>query len=377
MKIFKRIVLSLIIAIIMVGLASCGIPNMIGNTNLQLLRIETSDNMAEVTNVKTYNRRKEKMRIDEHVEELDDDLVTLIAVVKNEERASFIDMVVYNSQNKKTVVYNEGNGTYQCSSETVFEDDMWVTNISFQIQSEIVAEEFYYEIKEIKFLENNVNTQVDLNTNEVRKKYFVFSDKALTKTLEQVCPPGFIGIQVETINLEDKVVALKNSGFLIQEKIETIYDKFLDISIEIPSEVEIKYYENRELKTDKFKVQSFTLEIEVVFDSNVSMPPATYYIKRLVISDTYSVNFSDFWAISSYELEYKEGTKRCAFNNVSCALIIPSSCEEIYGQLGCPYEYIKYNGTKEDFKKIKGVDELLSYTKGENVICNDGLFYEN
>ena len=147
MKIFKRIVLSLIIAIIMVGLASCGIPNMIGNTNLQLLRIETSDNMAEVTNVKTYNRRKEKMRIDEHVEELEDDLVTLIAVVKNEERASFIDMVVYNSQNKKTVVYNEGNGTYQCSSETVFEDDMWVTNISFQIQSEIVAEEFYYEIK--------------------------------------------------------------------------------------------------------------------------------------------------------------------------------------------------------------------------------------
>ena len=104
------------------------------------------------------------------MEVLDDNCVNLIAVIKNEERASFIDVVVYDSQTNKTVVYNEGNGAYQCSSETVYEDDIWVTNISFSVSLEISLEEIYFEIKEIKFLKNNINELVDLNTEDVRRK---------------------------------------------------------------------------------------------------------------------------------------------------------------------------------------------------------------
>ena len=86
----------------MILMASCSIPNFGGgnNTNLQLLRIETENNLSLSSNIEGKRAKlKAKDNISD-VEVLDDNCVNLIAVIKNEERASFIDIVVYNSQNK-------------------------------------------------------------------------------------------------------------------------------------------------------------------------------------------------------------------------------------------------------------------------------------
>ena len=161
MKKIKMFITSLIVLISTLFVTSCNITQ---EKDLHLLRIEKIEE-----NVNYSKRRNLKQEVDGYY-------ISLRAVIKNSERASFIDMVVYNSQTNKTVVYNEGNGTYQCSSETVFEDEMWVTNIEFLFETQTEkVEDFYVEIKEIKFLKNNVDAKVDLNTEEVRKIEFTFS----------------------------------------------------------------------------------------------------------------------------------------------------------------------------------------------------------
>ena len=154
----KRTLFVILLMAFMICFASCGIPNSSSNTNLKLLRIDTLDNTSISSDVENKPAKHSTRVYASGVEELNNNYVTLVAVIKNEDRASFIDMVVYNSQNKKTVVYNEGNGAYQCSSETVYEDDMWVTNISFDVNVELTNESFYFEIKENR--ENNVLTKI-------------------------------------------------------------------------------------------------------------------------------------------------------------------------------------------------------------------------
>ena len=161
--------------------------------DLQLLRIETKSIIDENLGYRpvSYANRKRAKKVNDssvgntgdNIEKIESEMVNLVAVIKNENRASFIDMVVYNSQTEKTVVYNEGNGAYQCSSETVYEDGMWVTNIGFSVNVELTTDTFYFETKEIKFLRNSADVQVDVNDENIRKKHLAFSDEYLTNTL--------------------------------------------------------------------------------------------------------------------------------------------------------------------------------------------------
>ena len=112
------------------SLAGCS-----GSSNLELLKFEAIEEKDFPKNERL------------HAHELDDDVLLLDsstelllkAVVKNDDRKSFIDMVVYSSELDTKVVFNEGNGEYQCSSTTIFEDNQWVTNIflKFTVTSEL------------------------------------------------------------------------------------------------------------------------------------------------------------------------------------------------------------------------------------------------
>ena len=92
-------------------------------------------------------------------------IINIEAIVKNNNRDSFIDMVLYISFLDTYVVYNEGNGEYTCSTTTVYENDLWVTKINLEVQlykcSDLYGE---LSVSEINFLHNgSFNEQVDLN----------------------------------------------------------------------------------------------------------------------------------------------------------------------------------------------------------------------
>ena len=140
-----------------------------GSSNLELLKFETIEE-------KDFPKNERHM-----AHELDDDVILLDsstelllkAVVKNDDRKSFIDVVLYSSELNTKVVFNEGNGEYQCSSTTIFEDNQWVTNIflKFTVTSELGE----LSIDEIGFLslDNSKENAVIKNDKNKTIKYHV------------------------------------------------------------------------------------------------------------------------------------------------------------------------------------------------------------
>ena len=97
--------------------------------------------------------------------EPDHQYIYLEAIIKNDYRDSFIDMVLHISFLDTYVVYNEGNGEYTCSSTTVYEEEQWVTKINLKVNLND-CKDLYGEVSvsEINFLHNgSTNQQVDLN----------------------------------------------------------------------------------------------------------------------------------------------------------------------------------------------------------------------
>ena len=356
-----------------------------GQTNLQLLRIETANNGNYFPNgyinsygmqitMPSFNARNS----DVQVEEIENTYVNLVAVIKNENRASFIDMVVYNSQTDKIVVYNEGNGSYQCSSETVYEDGMWVTNIRFSISAELVAEDFYFEIQEIKFLKNNTDEKADLNTLDVRRKDFRFTteyfDNQATAMLKQnIELPNFMDIYYSEFNLANKTVHLHCKAYVVDddEIIEHVIAK--NVEIIVPETLLLQYYENRELKSGEFTVAEVTLD-HIQGESK-------WFDRISTLTTNVSPHLNNGMSISN--LVYTEGTKICVFpyeNDcyVGRSFSIPSTCEEFV--VACKnhpdHITVNYNGTMENFKNIKGASEFISWMsdagKDCQIVCTDG-----
>jgi hypothetical protein len=338
-------------------------------TDLQLLRIETTEanggypgdygavsyvNRKNAKAVTTLAVKSTANQTANQIEEIESQTISLVAVIKNENRASFIDMVVYNSQTDKTVVYNEGNGAYQCSSETVYEDGMWVTNITFRVNVELTADNFYFEIKEIKFLRNNTDEKADLNTLDVRKKEFRFTTEyfdmtataRLNQTIEGFTCEGFwcdIDTEQGTVSLGFKGLSLDK---LEPFKVDEFGDKFMAGEIIFPESVTLQYYHNRELKTGELKITNIFVEFYDEY-GKLTHIKTNFYIE--------SYNFL-------YGIEYVEGTKVCEIRD-DYMYYIPSTCEEIYinraTHLSTP-DVINYNGTIEDFNNIKGAQEFIS-----------------
>ena len=354
---------ALLVAVISLFLlVGCSLSNNDSNgntpqTDLQLLRIETTEANGGYPGgyrpLSYVNRKSAKAvttlaakNTDNQIEEIENQTVSLVAVIKNENRASFIDMVVYNSQTDKTVVYNEGNGAYQCSSETVYEDEMWITNIAFNVNIELTTDNFYFEIKEIKFLRNNTDEKADLNTLDVRKKEFRFTNEYFDMTatarlnhtieIEGLTYEGLWGdidVAQGTVSLSFKQLSL---GKLEPFKVDEFGDKFMAGEIIFPESVTLQYYQNRELKTGEFKITNIFANFKYEGEDELTHIKTNFYIE------------SENWL---YGIEYVEGTKVCEIG-IHEMYYIPSTCEEIYTNK--PYNLIgiRYNGTIEDFNNI-------------------------
>ena len=348
-------------------------------TDLQLLRIETTEANGgypgDYSPFSYVNRKNAEdvttlaaKRTANQIEEIESQTVSLVAVIKNENRASFIDMVVYNSQTDKTAVYNEGNGAYQCSSETVYEDAMWVTKITFRVNVELTADNFYFEINEIKFLRNNTDEKADLNTLDVRKKEFRFTteyfDMTATARLNQTIE-GFtydsLGCEID---VEQGTVSLSFKGFSLDKlepfKSDEFGDKVMVGEIIFPESVTLQCYQNRELKTGEFKITNIFVDFNYYG-----------YEEKLIYIKT---NFY-FTANNLFGIEYVEGTKVCEIDGTYDIYYIPSTCEEIY--INRPYYLygIRYNGTIEDFNNIKGAQEFISRLEAlgtYTITCTNG-----
>ena len=372
-----------------------------GGADLQLLRIETTESTngiypgfigplssakstssRAVTPLSTKSTSRQAViavnteNTDNQVEEIESETVNLVAVIKNENRASFIDMVVYNSQTDKTVVYNEGNGAYQCSSETVYEDGMWVTNITFSVNVELTTDAFYFEIQEIKFLRNNTDEKADLNTLDVRKKDFRFSNEYFDMTATQKIKQNvaffenFASYYIE-YDFTNKTVKIETGLYYVDdEEIIEIAHVAKKVEIIVPESLTLQYYENKVLKTGEFQVAQ--LRIKDICGQGDKL---IHTIGELTINVPITIDIEK----TVKDFKYAEGAKICLVPKsvvVVSSISIPSTCEEIDSNIEIDGLTINYNGTMTEFRNIKGAEDLISHyeniEKAFQIVCNDG-----
>lgn len=113
-------------------------------------------NTAEpVKRIKNYNENTE---IKSEVSLNNDyDKQTLTVIVKNDNRFSFVDLVILNHSDNTQYVFNEGNGEYTCLSNTVNSGNQWETKIEINVNNYFInldhenGAQTSLEIKEINF----------------------------------------------------------------------------------------------------------------------------------------------------------------------------------------------------------------------------------
>ena len=123
-------------------------------------------------------KRSQRIKYPDTASRVNYNKVSLEATVYNETRDSFVDLVLYISSLGQQVVFNEGNGEYQCKSTTVNSGGLWVSKISFDLELDFDPEEFttYIEIKEINFLRGETNnTKAILNNESVRLNEYIYT----------------------------------------------------------------------------------------------------------------------------------------------------------------------------------------------------------
>lgn len=207
--------------------------------SLQLLSFETVKKekseivddkqvLNKLSAVKIYETKKNKI---EEIETADN--VEVVATVKNLNRDSFIDLVLYVSYLDTKIVFNEGNGEYVCASTTILKDGIWVTDITLSLN--LIFDEDYtcnIEIDEINFLHGGKDVlHTDLNNANVRRIDYGFTGDLETEYAEngQFRQGNFV---YEKLN-ENEVVIVGNA---ITEETDLI----------IPSSVVIgKNYKNK------------------------------------------------------------------------------------------------------------------------------------
>lgn len=159
------------------------------------------------------------------VEKIDYSNIHFTIVVKNEERYSFIDTVLYLSWLDRSVVFNEGKGAYVCASTTEFQDNMWMTKIDFSMQVQF-DENFTckIEIREINFLHKDKYTADLGDDDSLKTKTFAYvgynvdcettyenSDGVMyryTEDMNGIIVTGFSDNVKETVSLDS--ITIKN-----------------------------------------------------------------------------------------------------------------------------------------------------------------------
>ena len=124
-------------------------PSESGNSNTS--EDGSLNNGLELLSFKKVDKSSRQLRT---VTPVNDKETSVEATVKNEQRDSFIDLVLYISWLNTQVVYNEGHGSYVCTSTTVYENNLWVTKISLDLDLKFNTSTYdcYVEIVEINFL---------------------------------------------------------------------------------------------------------------------------------------------------------------------------------------------------------------------------------
>ena len=154
-----------LLSIIFIFLMLSGCSGDMGSSKLELLSFK------DTSMVSRSNLKRKIKESDQDVFFVEDDhQLDVEAVVKNTDRLSFIDMVIYVSFLNTSVVFNEGHGDYICSTTTVLDGDLWVTKINFSIDTDLeVNKSGYIEVKEINFLDLN-SEKAGANLTKIKSK---------------------------------------------------------------------------------------------------------------------------------------------------------------------------------------------------------------
>ena len=147
---------------------SIGFDSSINSNPLKLLSFEIYNQESKELNRKEKKKDDDKFFVNISSE---DNIINIEAVVENEKRLSFVDMVLYVSFLDTYVVYNEGNGDYVCATETEKRDNTWVTNIYVNINIDTkLYHEGFVEVSEITFLDlGSKKIKTDITTVESKQ----------------------------------------------------------------------------------------------------------------------------------------------------------------------------------------------------------------
>ena len=182
----------------------------VNENELELLSFKLADEKKE-TKFTPLRKNDDDVEVDEQHAILNPDNTDLYieAIVKNEKRLSFIDMVVYISFLDKYVVFNEGNGKYVCATETLSEDNMWVTKIYMDIHAETaIFVNGYIEINEINFLDlNSKKVQTDINKVKSKKVTYHchYSYDVIESVIANCISEGYTKYKCDECEVEYKV----------------------------------------------------------------------------------------------------------------------------------------------------------------------------
>ena len=253
---------------------------------------------------------------------------------------------------------------------------MWVTNITFSVNVELTADDFYFEIQEIKFLKNNTDEKADLNTLDVRKKDFRFSneyfDMKATQKIKQDLAffENFASYYIE-YDFTNKTVKIETGIYYVDdEEIIEIAHVAKKVEIIVPESLTLQYYENKVLQTGEFQVAQ--LRIKDICGQGDKL---IHTIGELTINAPITIDIEK----TVRDLKYAEGAKICLVPKsvvVVSSISIPSTCEEIDSNIEIDGLTINYNGTMTEFRNINGAEDLISNLKNIGktfqIVCNDG-----
>jgi hypothetical protein len=253
---------------------------------------------------------------------------------------------------------------------------MWVTNIRFSVDAVLMAEDFYFEIKEIKFLRNNTDEKADLNTLDVRKKDLRFTTEyfdrmatnGIVQTLDCLEYDALLSLEFD---FEKKTVKLLVSEIYVDAEVSTDHDLYIadSLFLVLPETVRLKYYHNRVETEGDFEIS------ELLFKHIQGTNGPVMRVREL----TTNVKLSTWELFRVGKLIYPDGTKTCYISQLfaTAEISIPSSCTEIVSEFDQNPDGLElvYDGTASDFGNIKGATELIAWleTAGKpfTIVCTD------
>ena len=304
------IIQSFLVAIVLVILLIFGIKKVNNDnpnkeTSLELLSFELKDE-------NTNNLKKAKP---EEVELDYSDRLFVVATVKNLNRYSFIDLVVFRSDLNTMVVYNEGNGKYQCQSETKYQDGMWVTIIEFELIFETIPDNGYVSVDSINFLSvDNKQYKAGLSyakSKEIRYTFIKGENYTLNENLFD---------ETNNINLEN----IKSGIIYFNDDVKEL--NIDDINLDNVRFNNLQFVFNDSMNPFNIPVSYYKKLVNVYEEDGVLYLPSKtnkYYAVIDVIEPNKYINENSKYV--SYEIFDKDNVNKYYYDNISKSYYLRSN----------------------------------------------------